>query len=162
MFVEEGFRIRFANGEVIDFYGDNRQQKEEWMQVLAEAVGRDIGPEKASWTSAVLAREKASATKTVVEQPKFDAVKKPALRPQAGSKSVPTSPVKPARPSSTFSDKPPPPITKSAREQPQSSSPKKKSLAETSPTKKSVPEATPRASKTGSSGRRNAVRSMIF
>lgn len=148
MFVEEGFRIRFANGEVIDFYAENRQDKEQWMQVLAEAVGKDIGPEKVSWTSAVLAHEKASTAKGVVKQAKAEPVKKPVLKSQPGSKSVPTSPVKPARPSSTFSDKPPPPITKSTQQG--------------SPRKKPATETTPRGQKTGSSGRRQAVRSMIF
>jgi hypothetical protein len=31
MFVEEGFRIRFANGEVIDFYADSAAEKDGWM-----------------------------------------------------------------------------------------------------------------------------------
>ena len=41
MFVEEGFRIRFNNGEVIDFYADSTEDKEGWMKVLAEVIGRD-------------------------------------------------------------------------------------------------------------------------
>jgi hypothetical protein len=41
MFVEEGFRIRFNNGEVIDFYADNTADKESWMKVLSEVIGRD-------------------------------------------------------------------------------------------------------------------------
>lgn len=40
MFVEEGFRMRFNNGEVIDFYADTPEDKEGWMKVLSEIVGR--------------------------------------------------------------------------------------------------------------------------
>jgi hypothetical protein len=57
MFVEEGFRIRFANGEVIDFYADSREQKEAWMKVLSETVGRDIAQNK-GWAAMVLAKER--------------------------------------------------------------------------------------------------------
>lgn len=41
MFVEEGFRIRFNNGELIDFYADSTEEKEGWMKVLGEVIGRD-------------------------------------------------------------------------------------------------------------------------
>lgn len=41
MFVEEGFRIRFNNGEIIDFYADNESDKEGWMKVLSDVIGRD-------------------------------------------------------------------------------------------------------------------------
>ncbi|KAK3375128.1 cell division protein anillin-domain-containing protein [Podospora didyma] len=41
MFVEEGFRIRFNNGELIDFYADTTQDKEGWLRVLSEVIGRD-------------------------------------------------------------------------------------------------------------------------
>lgn len=68
MFVEEGFRIRFNNGEIIDFYADNAQDKEGWMVVLSDVVGRDnFGPEddtlhgnsrsKGKWCELVLKRE---------------------------------------------------------------------------------------------------------
>lgn len=67
MFVEEGFRIRFNNGEVIDFYADNTKDKEGWMKVLSEVVGRDsIGSDddlaggsksKGKWCDLVLKRE---------------------------------------------------------------------------------------------------------
>ncbi|KAL4807359.1 hypothetical protein BDV18DRAFT_159581 [Aspergillus unguis] len=60
MFVEEGFRIRFGNGEVIDFYADSAAAKEGWMKVLADAVGK--GPSGANpakpWTELVLKRER--------------------------------------------------------------------------------------------------------
>ncbi|OIW33979.1 DUF1709-domain-containing protein [Coniochaeta ligniaria NRRL 30616] len=68
MFVEEGFRIRFNNGEVIDFYADSTEQKDGWMQALGEVVGReslggeeDAGEAKAKgkWCELVLKREEA-------------------------------------------------------------------------------------------------------
>ncbi|KAI0455585.1 DUF1709-domain-containing protein [Xylaria acuta] len=43
MFVEEGFRIRFNNGEVIDFYADTPEDKEGWMKVLGDVIGRGGG-----------------------------------------------------------------------------------------------------------------------
>jgi hypothetical protein len=59
-YVEEGFRIRFANGETIDFYADSRAHKDEWMEVLSQVVGRpENGTKKMGWTDLVLAREKA-------------------------------------------------------------------------------------------------------
>lgn len=57
MFVEEGFRVRFANGEVIDFYADSARQKDDWMRVLSEVVGKDKGDGSKKWTDIVLARE---------------------------------------------------------------------------------------------------------
>ncbi|TPX14361.1 uncharacterized protein E0L32_005557 [Thyridium curvatum] len=66
MFVEEGFRIRFNNGEVIDFYADTAQDKEGWMKVLSEVVGRDsaagdddasVSRAKGKWCDLVLKRE---------------------------------------------------------------------------------------------------------
>ncbi|KAL2872634.1 putative GTP binding protein (Bud4) [Aspergillus lucknowensis] len=60
MFVEEGFRIRFGNGEVIDFYADNAADKEGWMKVLAEIVGKGgSGTSQVKpWTELVLRRER--------------------------------------------------------------------------------------------------------
>ena len=66
MFVEEGFRIRFANGETIDFYADSAADKEGWMKALAEVVGRDSSKPKA-WTDLVLARQRAHALKVEKE-----------------------------------------------------------------------------------------------
>lgn len=61
MFVEEGFRIRFANGEVIDFYADNAADKDGWLRVMSEAVGKGAstgnGAVKA-WADLVLKRER--------------------------------------------------------------------------------------------------------
>lgn len=62
MFVEEGFRVRFANGEVIDFYADNTADKESWMRALSEVVGKDTKSSK-SWTEIVLRRERSAAAK---------------------------------------------------------------------------------------------------
>jgi hypothetical protein len=71
MFVEEGFRIRFNNGEVIDFYADNKEDKEGWMRVLSDVVGRDslggddgdslgsLSRAKGKWCELVLKREEA-------------------------------------------------------------------------------------------------------
>ncbi|KAH7162514.1 hypothetical protein B0J13DRAFT_536223 [Dactylonectria estremocensis] len=61
MFVEEGFRIRFNNGEVIDFYADTAEDKDGWMKVLSDVVGRDGGDDdsraRAKWCQLVLRRE---------------------------------------------------------------------------------------------------------
>ncbi|KAL2167563.1 hypothetical protein VTG60DRAFT_1109 [Thermothelomyces hinnuleus] len=71
MFVEEGFRIRFNNGEVIDFYADSTADKEGWMKVLGEVIGRDSSADsedenggggrgmKGKWCELVLKREEA-------------------------------------------------------------------------------------------------------
>ncbi|KAI0907845.1 cell division protein anillin-domain-containing protein [Ustulina deusta] len=64
MFVEEGFRIRFNNGEVIDFYADTPEDKEGWMKVLGDVIGRGgddddgIGVNsRRKWCELVLKRE---------------------------------------------------------------------------------------------------------
>lgn len=62
MFVEEGFRIRFSNGETIDFYADSAAEKDEWMKALSEVVGKDSVKAKA-WTDLVLAKHRAIASK---------------------------------------------------------------------------------------------------
>ena len=74
MFVEEGFRIRFANGEVIDFYADSPAEKNEWMKVLSQIVGKAPaggsapGPAK-SWAEAILRREKSVMAKDKKSKP---------------------------------------------------------------------------------------------
>ncbi|KAI7119097.1 DUF1709-domain-containing protein [Hortaea werneckii] len=62
-YVEEGFRIRFANGETIDFYADSRALKDQWMEVLSQVIGKslDDGNKKARWTDVVLAKERKEA-----------------------------------------------------------------------------------------------------
>ncbi|KAI7666700.1 DUF1709-domain-containing protein, partial [Hortaea werneckii] len=59
-YVEEGFRIRFANGETIDFYADSRALKDQWMGVLSQVIGKqlDDGNKKARWTDLVIAKER--------------------------------------------------------------------------------------------------------
>jgi hypothetical protein len=58
MFVEEGFRIRFANGEVIDFYADTAKDKEGWMKVLDQCIGTNSEIRNgSSWCDLVLKRE---------------------------------------------------------------------------------------------------------
>ncbi|KAJ5084170.1 hypothetical protein NUU61_008749 [Penicillium alfredii] len=60
MFVEEGFRIRFGNGEVIDFYADCAADKEGWLRVMSDAVGKGSSSGNGSikpWADLVLKRE---------------------------------------------------------------------------------------------------------
>lgn len=65
MFVEEGFRIRFNNGEVIDFYADTAEDKDSWMKVLSDVIGRGDSSDdevngvrsRAKWCELVLKRE---------------------------------------------------------------------------------------------------------
>jgi hypothetical protein len=102
MFVEEGFRMRFANGEAIDFYADSAAEKEEWMRALAGVIGKDGGAggaAGASWCDAVLRRER-----TLKER--ADVLAKPRPRSQGQAErppvaqttqSTPSSPVKGAR-----------------------------------------------------------------
>lgn len=63
MFVEEGFRIRFNNGELIDFYADTAADKEGWMKVLDACVGKE-GDAKSKWCDLVLKREGSLRRKT--------------------------------------------------------------------------------------------------
>jgi hypothetical protein len=157
MFVEEGFRIRFANGEVIDFYADTREQKEGWMKVLVEAVGADAATKK-GWISMILEKErkeKAARSQAGIpvqqirplqenaktNRPSHQRTQSHDVFAQQHSKSVPSSPVKGH--SRTQSHAPAPP----AKDQRLSQAP---------------PPRPREQSKTGSSGRREQVRSMIF
>lgn len=159
MFVEEGFRIRFANGEVIDFYADNAEQKAGWMRVLSDCIGKDIASNR-GWTDMVLDKERrdkarSQGTRQVAEgtvpppnPPKAQALTRPRSHEGPGSSSVPSSPIK-GRPSHsrTKSHVPsaaPPPIEKDERHK-----------AGTVPRQR---DAAP-AAKTN---RRDQVRSMIF
>ncbi|PGH13409.1 hypothetical protein AJ79_03688 [Helicocarpus griseus UAMH5409] len=66
MFVEEGFRIRFGNGEIIDFYADSGIEKDGWMRVLSETVGKGYAAgsgQPKSWTEVVLKRERSIAAR---------------------------------------------------------------------------------------------------
>ena len=57
MFVEEGFRIRFNNGEVIDFYADAPADKEGWMKILDGCIGKEGASSKGGWCDLVLKYE---------------------------------------------------------------------------------------------------------
>lgn len=59
MFIEEGFRIRFANGEVIDFYAESKAKKDEWMGMLDGVIGNASGSDVPKWCDEVLKREEA-------------------------------------------------------------------------------------------------------
>ncbi|KAM3416880.1 hypothetical protein BST61_g8468 [Cercospora zeina] len=103
-YVEEGFRIRFANGETIDFYADKTADKAEWMVALSQVIGKaDSGKKAASWTDLVLAREKAEGIPPTPQisqgtdvrdftKPPAPARKLSERKPVASS--VPNSPVK--------------------------------------------------------------------
>lgn len=72
MYLEEGFRIRFANGEVIDFYADSSKTKDEWMKALTQVVGKAATGSSApikSWTAMVLKREKTVRKQTGASNP---------------------------------------------------------------------------------------------
>jgi hypothetical protein len=95
MFVEEGFRIRFANGEAIDFYADSTPEKNEWMTALAGLIGKDA-PAANTWCDVVLRRER-------VLKERADQATKPRPRSQGQAErppvatttqSMPSSPVK--------------------------------------------------------------------
>lgn len=60
-FVEEGFRMRFANGETIDFYADSASDKDAWMKALGSAIGKPSTGSTAKWTDVVLTKERADA-----------------------------------------------------------------------------------------------------
>ena len=77
MFVEEGFRIRFSNGETIDFYADSTEEKDGWMKALAEIVGKDSAKGK-RWTDLVLSKHRAIASRSVLTAPAH--MKAPPLR----------------------------------------------------------------------------------
>lgn len=38
MYADRSFRIRFMDGEIVDFYADNAQKKDEWVRALTTAV----------------------------------------------------------------------------------------------------------------------------
>ncbi|KAH8719323.1 hypothetical protein GQ44DRAFT_387504 [Phaeosphaeriaceae sp. PMI808] len=156
MFVEEGFRIRFANGEVIDFYADTREQKEGWMKVLSETVGKDIAAKK-GWISMILDKERKEKTSrsqagvptqqtrplqesSNANRPNHQRTQSHDVFAQRQSRSVPSSPIKGH--SRTQSQAPPPPA-------------KDHRLSH-------APAPRPRDGDKMKAGRREQVRSMIF
>jgi hypothetical protein len=100
MFVEEGFRIRFANGEAIDFYADSAAEKDNWMAVLSTIVGiKDRQPSSSSsksWCDVVLNREEILRQRAgQVEKVRPRSHGMAQMPPQIMStKSQPSSPVK--------------------------------------------------------------------
>lgn len=124
-FVEEGFRIRFGNGETIDFYADSAEQKDGWMQVLSEVVGKTAMSSSAkAWTELVFQKEKAerAAMRAQAQQAgssqqdgqdsKFDPTR-PGMYERGATKSAPDS----AKRYHRRSEVPPPPVDKSPRHQ---------------------------------------------
>lgn len=109
-YVEEGFRMRFANGETIDFYADSKARKDEWMLALSQVIGKpDTSQKAATWTDLVLARERvegrpessASSSSPTKNAPEVKDFGRPAVGQRHKSntnvhtaKSAPTSPVK--------------------------------------------------------------------
>jgi hypothetical protein len=101
MFVEEGFRIRFANGEVIDFYADATGDKDDWMQALSQVVGKHVATTTApvrGWTEMVLRREKKMKSETTSNLPRPSAGHLRTETYHAGGSYQGNSPVK-SRPS---------------------------------------------------------------
>ncbi|KAF2481747.1 hypothetical protein BDY17DRAFT_311407 [Neohortaea acidophila] len=114
-YVEEGFRMRFANGETIDFYAESREKKDEWMLMLSKVIGKpDGGARPSTWTDLVLVRERATGgarSESAVDSSSpvkeaaapevkdFAASRPPTAQKQpsaipTSSRSVPTSPTK--------------------------------------------------------------------
>lgn len=92
-YVEEGFRVRFANGETIDFYADNRGLKDQWMEVLSQVVGKtDVAGKKMGWTDLILAKERAG----VVGEPIVDGSSSPVKSMAASPTKASASPTKTA------------------------------------------------------------------
>ena len=113
MFVEEGFRIRFANGETIDFYADSAVEKDGWMKALSDVVGKDLSKPK-SWTDIILAKQRAVAAKSAKTDPQASSKatqQSPTKAPP--TRSAPPTPAKPG-PSKTVV---PAPVSKDARPQ---------------------------------------------
>lgn len=157
MFVEEGFRIRFANGEVIDFYAENAEQKEGWMKVLSQCVGKDIAGSR-GWADMVLQKERREKARSQAAPHLAQAKafrenmnangqqRRPSSHDGVKGQSVPSSPVKSQHGHSrtkSHAPAPPPPIEKDTRHK-----------ASTSPRKREAPA--------GKMNRRDQVRSMIF
>ena len=65
MFVEEGFRIRFNKGEVIDFYSDTGADKKSWMKVPDACLGKEGEGMKSGWCDLVLKMEEALRRRAV-------------------------------------------------------------------------------------------------
>ena len=169
-YVEEGFRIRFANGETIDFYADSHGSKEGWLGVLSQVIGKadPASDKKTTWTDLVLARERAQAPPGSSDS-SSSPVKAFGSSPMKGS----SSPVKgngvevrdftkppPAPPRQNSYRKPVgPPASKSAPNSPMKPQPARN--APPSATPGARPKTPPMKARTGHRSR-DAVKSMIF
>lgn len=76
-FVEEGFRMRFANGETIDFYADSASDKDAWMKALGSAIGKPSSGNTSKWTDVVLTKERTDAKAAAKAQQKPEDDSKP-------------------------------------------------------------------------------------
>ena len=112
MFVEEGFRVRFANGETIDFYADSAEAKEGWMKALADVVGKESANAK-TWTGLVLARDKQRAARKASANQQMQAQGQGQMRPPLPRAAAPPTPGRPHS-QQQFA---PPPVEKDPRHQ---------------------------------------------
>ncbi|ANB15311.1 Bud4p [Sugiyamaella lignohabitans] len=55
-FVDQGFRIQFGNGEMIDFYADTAEEKSEWILGVEKSIKQS--PQSKSWVSLVHERDR--------------------------------------------------------------------------------------------------------
>jgi hypothetical protein len=51
--IDKGFRIRFANGEIIDFFADSNADKQAWISQLILAIGKR-GSSRPAWVDSVM------------------------------------------------------------------------------------------------------------
>ncbi|KAF9249582.1 hypothetical protein DTO006G1_6651 [Penicillium roqueforti] len=119
MFVEEGFRIRFGNGEVIDFYADSPADKEGWLRVMSEAVGKGSSSGNGAlkpWADLVLKRERSMKASNETAP----------RRPPTGIPTAPASLPSPVRSRNSAMMAPPPSSAGSGAPAPQSSRPRHK------------------------------------
>ena len=93
-FVEDGFRIRFANGETIDFYADNVAQKDNWMKALSPSVGKPTASKQAKWTDIVLQKERAESKIAGTSDGDRKASAASGQSNATSTRSVPNSPLK--------------------------------------------------------------------
>ncbi|KAF7594520.1 Bud site selection protein bud4 [Aspergillus hancockii] len=100
MFVEEGFRIRFGNGEVIDFYADSAADKEGWMKVLADAVGKGSSgsSQVKQWTELVLKHERNVKSRWETTDRRFDGPPPPPVKKDIAPLPTSTAPAPAAAP----------------------------------------------------------------
>ncbi|KAK3618728.1 Bud site selection protein bud4 [Elasticomyces elasticus] len=146
-YVEEGFRIRFANGETIDFYADSAAEKDEWMKALSQVIGKPAVEAKKveqRWTDLVLARERGTTA-------------------SSGSEHGSSSPIKSGGTDIKDFTRPPPPPAMQRQQSERKALPARS--APTSPMKGYAPppraRTPPMASRSGGRSR-DAVKSMIF